>query len=620
MSAVIPGGSDDRLAPRPMNARELIDALHALRQAPRDGVYWQRLCGCLTPLARADSGLVLRFDDGAWQPLCDESPAAAGPLAVWRERADELGGRALQNGFARGSATLGGAHGHIIAAIRLGTSGDTLILLAIPEREHPRLNELLLRIQLVADLPSEVREERPQAVGERPAAGDELLDLLDLVVQVQREQHFGAACLTLVNGLVAHFGCAQAALGWQRGGYVRVQAISHIDRFERTSGEVQLLESALEEALDQDQAIRYPDDHDGGGIVIAHARLMQASGYSQVCSLPLRPEGEAVLWLAQWEGALEPRRLERLRIALGLLLPWLSALRERDRWWGARLAGWAGRRLRPVLGPEHVGRKSLALALSVLLLYVLFGSWQYQVEASARLATDSTVLISAPFDGYVAEVMVSAGDRVAEGEVLAALDTQELYLKQSEIRADLRRYAAEADKARAAGKLVEVEIAKARRAQAKARLERVQYYLRQAHIEAPFDGVVVELQRKDLSGAPVKKGEKLFRLVRIEGLYVVLMVPEEDIRGVELGASGELILLSEPSQSIPIRVRTIIPMAQVKGQEGNHFLVKAEIEQPPEPWWRPGMSGMARIDAGERSILWILTHDLIDALRLRFWW
>lgn len=599
-----------------IDAQTLIQTLHRLRHAPRDASYWPLLCQCLSVLTRADSALLLSLGEAGWEPLCDELPVP-GALAGWPALIDDLAARALRNGFARGSSL--GGRGHLVAAVRLAGPRETLALLAIPERERAQLNELLLRAQLVADLPAENSSVHAPAAG----GGSELLELLDLVVQVQREQRFGAASLALVNGVVAQLGCAQAALGWRRDGYVKAQAVSHIDRFERSSEEIGLLEAAFEEALDQEQEIAYPDDADGGGIVIAHARLLQALGYTQVLSLPLRSGTEppqAVLLLAQQEDRLEPRRMAQLQLALGLLLPWLTALRERDRWWGLRLAAWTKLRLQPVLGPEHVGRKLLVIALSLLLMYFLFGSWSYRVEATSQLTTDSTVLVSAPFDGYLDEVAVTAGDEVAEGALLGSLDTQELFLQESEIRADIRRYEAEADKARAVGNLVEVGIADARRSQAQARLDRVLYYLRQARIEAPFAAVVVEGERRDLLGAPVEKGEQLFRLARIEGLYAMLMVPERDVRDVAVGASGELALLSQPDRTIPLRVTAIIPTAQVKGQEGNQFLVKAELTQPPEDWWRPGMSGVVRIDAGERNIAWILTHRMLDALRLKFWW
>jgi hypothetical protein len=32
------------------------------------------------------------------------------------------------------------------------------------------------------------------------------------------------------------------------------------------------------------------------------------------------------------------------------------------------------------------------------------------------------------------------------------------------------------------------------------------------------------------------------------------------------------------------------------------------------------MTGVAKIEAGRRSYLWIATHRLVDFLRLKLWW
>jgi hypothetical protein len=92
------------------------------------------------------------------------------------------------------------------------------------------------------------------------------------------------------------------------------------------------------------------------------------------------------------------------------------------------------------------------------------------------------------------------------------------------------------------------------------------------------------------------------------------------VRYVAPGATGELRLLSHPDQKIRFKMSTMIPIAQVKGQEGNHFLIKARLLQQPEAWWRPGMSGIVLIDGGRQNVTWILTHKLIDTLRMKLWW
>jgi len=52
-------------------------------------------------------------------------------------------------------------------------------------------------------------------------------------------------------------------------------------------------------------------------------------------------------------------------------------------------------------------------------------------------------------------------------------------------------------------------------------------------------------------------------------------------------------------------------------KEGNVFVARCSFHESPPDWWRPGMTGVAKLDAGESSLLWILTHRLIDTLRLK---
>jgi multidrug efflux pump subunit AcrA (membrane-fusion protein) len=303
-----------------------------------------------------------------------------------------------------------------------------------------------------------------------------------------------------------------------------------------------------------------------------------------------------------------------------MVQPWLADLQRRDRWWGRRLASWAQAHIESFAGPGHPWIKAGAAAASLLLLYAIFGTWDYRIEATAQITTDATRVISAQFDGRVDQVNVTAGDLVRAGTVLAVLDTRDLRQQVVEALAECGRYEAEAARHRADENLGDMEVSLARLAQAQARLQRLQDYLASARNVAPFDGVVVEGERKDLLGMPVKKGDHLFRVAQVNGLYAMLHVPERDMRDIHAGAHGQLSLLSRPDQKIDFELSTVIPVAQVKGQEGNQFMLTAKLLNPPERWWRPGMTGAARIEVGPRNVAWVATHRLVDAIRMKFWW
>lgn len=229
-------------------------------------------------------------------------------------------------------------------------------------------------------------------------------------------------------------------------------------------------------------------------------------------------------------------------------------------------------------------------------------------------------VVSAPFDGYLGQVQANLGDVVTAGALLARLDTRDLQLQADDLAAEAQRYQTEADRTRALGQTAETQVALARAAQAQARLERLRLQLSQARVTAPFGGVVVEGERKELAGAPVRQGDKLFRLARVEGLYAVVHVPERDMRELPAQARGQLRLLSQPDRDIGFTVEAVVPMGQVHGTQGSQFALKVRLDQAAEPWWRPGMSGLAQVEAGPRAILWIWTHRLVDQLRLLLWW
>jgi multidrug efflux pump subunit AcrA (membrane-fusion protein) len=613
-----------------MDAQQLLAALRALRHAPRDGAYWPRLAQCLMQLCRARSALLVReAPDGSWQVLASALPPDGNPPADAAAALAELAPRALAQGHAYAPT----AQGALMAAVRLiDPQGTTLALLEIAARDRAAINDLLIRAQLVADLPTSGTlaplEEPAQAASTSSRAlvpAQDLVDLVDLVARVMKETEFGAATLTLVNLLSAALGCEQVVLGVADDGLVQVAAISHIDRFERKAENVQLLESALEEALDQRADLIHPLAPDSPMVGLAHDRVARLLGYAHLATLIARDEESPrtpalALMLGRREAAFDAARLQQVSVALHLLQPWLVTLRERSRWWGARL--WAGtrQRARRWLSPEKPGRKVLALAAAVFVLGVSLGTWPYRIDGSAELVTDSVQVVSAPFDSHLARVYANLGDTVESGAVLVQMDVRELELQAGDLASELRRFEAEADRARAAGQAAETQIATARAVQARARLDRVRFQLEQAMVRAPFAGVVVEGERKELAGTPVRQGDKLFRLARIEGLYAVVYVSERDVRELPAQATGHLRLLSQPDREIGFRVTQVVPIAQARGPQGGQIQLRVALDQAPQPWWRPGMTGLAQIDAGERRILWIWTHRLVDTLRLKLWW
>jgi hypothetical protein len=442
------------------------------RQRAHTAAYWNEYCLLMRLLCRA----------------VDHRAKGKAVLAgAWPEHLDGLYERAAQNGFAFCPVVDGARQQRILALVRTSGADDAVVLMDLPERERANLNELLMRALLASDFSVEAPAASAAASAETPAqdaaplalrdpaaeaqapapANHDLIALLDLAAQVMSQPRFGIGAMTLVNGVAAHFKAAQAALGWIDGGAVRVAAVSHLDRFEHNTENVRLLEQLFDASLGHpgplwhtaaaaaaDPSAVAIADPAGDGLAPALARLQERAGFQAQCVLPVAGyDGRvrAILFLGFAQEQQEPAAIGALQVAMGFLQPWLESVREQDRGAGWRLARsvrGAGERF---MGPDFAwGRAGVALA-AVLLGVALFTHWDYHVEASSQLTTDSSRIISAQFDSRIESVSASAGDIVRQGAPLAVLDTRDLRQQESDIRADTQRLSAEADKARAAG-------------------------------------------------------------------------------------------------------------------------------------------------------------------------
>jgi len=165
-----------------------------------------------------------------------------------------------------------------------------------------------------------------------------------------------------------------------------------------------------------------------------------------------------------------------------------------------------------------------------------------------------------------------------------------------------------------------MKIAQSRVDELSAEIKRTNYNLERATMTAPGEGIVVEGDTKKLLGAPVAKGDVLMKIARVEKMYAQIKIRERDIDEIKNGMSGDLVLISQPENIFSYRVEKMIPLAEIDQHEGNVFVIKAIFNDQSKSWWKPGMSGVARIDVGKRTIAWILTHRIVDFIRMYIWW
>lgn len=607
------------LAASALDARTLIEQLHSLRQTSLAELDWQRYCVLMRQLCKAGHCAVIRrvADSSDFEQLGRASDTQVWSPMQTMPNGLDLFEKASAQGHASAPAQAPDGQTWLVLVLMLQGLSNCYLILNIKTQERAQLNELTVRALLCVNFSNQNAVQTHEN-----RAPTDLTAMLGLAAEVMQQSNFAAAGLALVNGIAAEWKLLHVSLGWVEHGKIEVVAISHLDRFERNSSQTQRVEAALLLAVVDGGEVWWPGSDEALHDFEAVASIAQDMGADRIALMPV-PDAQgitqAVLLLAFGSNE-EPRSLTNLNLALELMQPRLSDLRQRSYGVWRRIRRGLQNGAERLFGPEHPLLKLAGVVLMLAVLYLAFGTLHYRVDASAQINTDATRLISAQFDGRIEKVHATAGDLVKQGTLLATLDTRDLDQQRNELSAEISRIGTEVNKFRAEGLLAETEIANARLDQALTKAARVDSYLAQASSTAPFEGVIVEGEKKDLLGMPVKKGDRIFRIAKVEGLYITLMVSEREMRHIRPQSTGEVSLVSNPSQSSPIRISSVIPVAQVKGQEGNQFMIKAELIDAPQPWWRPGMTGLARIDVGDKNVAWVLTHRVVDRLRLMLWW
>ena len=570
--------------------------------------------------------LLLRSAGAGWRAACQWPINGSGPPgdapAILRlaEAAVAQGvassppgpsGQAVQGGAGLGASLRSlptiaeaGIDAAVLVLLCDGTGADAaaklpLLLLAV---ETPEQFELQRRLRSVA------------------GNAERLHDALGLASRLGDEDRFMKASMLLCGDLAMRFGCDRVSLGWLDGDLVRLQAVSNIEKFDRSMAAAQALEDVMEEALDQDCEIVVPAPAHSTAVARAHLQYAQTQGVGHVLSLPLRVGGQvlAVLTAERRSTGFDEAQRWEMRLVCDLAASRLGSLQQAERWFGARWADAARTGLGRFWGVEHSLAKLAALCVVAALLVAAVLPWSYRIDAAATLRSDDMVFVPAPFDGFLREVHVEIGDQVTQGAATVALDTRELLLEESMAAAEVGRFAREAEKAQAVWQLADMQIALARQRQSAARLDLVRDHLAHAQLRAPMTGVVVEGELKKNLGGPVKKGDLLLKIARLDSTYVEVEIDQTDIHETAPGRRGELAFVGRPDLKVALVIERIEPMSTMKDGR-NYFLARARVDAEVQSWWRPGMGGTAKIEAGDRSLLWVLTHRSLRFLQRTLW-
>ena len=462
---------------------------------------------------------------------------------------------------------------------------------------------------------------RQQQLARREAQLRRASLLNELMATAMQHGQLKPSALAVVNELASRLHCSRVSAGFDVAGQVQPLVMSNTATFDRRSDLVRWVGEAMDDVLDLGVPVLHPAAADDELGAIAHAESARQLGVAAMLSVPVRHDAMTlgVISFERNQGPSFDDSEREMAAAVGTLIGPVWALqRANERSALGRAHDRSRQALQHLLGPRWPGLKLGAGLLALLLLTMAL--WQTEYRVSARTVVEGSTQLSAvaPFDGFIAQALVRAGDVVKKGQILARLDDRDLKLERARWSAEreqlLRRYqGAQAQSDRAA-----MGVLAAQMNQSEAQLALAEERLARATVIAPYDGVVVSGDLSQQIGSPVETGKLLFEVAPLQGYRVMLEVDDRDIARLALAQRGELVLSGLPGRRLPIEVRRITPVS-VQRDGRNLFSVEAVIDDPVPAGLRPGMEGIGKVGVGQHSLLWIWTHSFFDWLRLALW-
>ena len=428
----------------------------------------------------------------------------------------------------------------------------------------------------------------------------------------------GAAALA--GELAAALGFDRVSVGVLDGSRIDVVALSNSAEFKSEHELLRGLAAVMEEAADQGVSVVYPAAlSDKPRIVLAHAELVARTGMA-ACTVPLVSAARIVGALVFERGGAappSPREIELCEHIACLLGPVVELKHHAGRSWGARAAetagaGWAKLTGRGDPWPKVIGAGLILAAVAAASIPV-----QYRIGAPARLEGAEQRVVAAPMDGYLRQAHARPGDVVRAGDPLVELADQDLVLEGRKWESALAQHENGYTAALTRADRTQFVISQAKATEARAQLDLVRQQLGRTHLVAPIDGVVIKGDLSQSLGAPVQRGEALMTIAPRDQYRLIIEVDERDIGDVRAGQSGHLALSALPVETMAFTIERVTPVATIKDGR-NSFEVEARLEPGDAPL-RPGLQGVAKIDAGTQSFAWIWTHRITDWLRLALW-
>jgi hypothetical protein len=244
------------------------------------------------------------------------------------------------------------------------------------------------------------------------------------------------------------------------------------------------------------------------------------------------------------------------------------------------------------------------LAVALLASCSLFAPVPYYPKRECVFEPETKQFLSSPIQGRIASCEVRPGDRVESGQLLARLDDDELRRELATAQAEYEGAQKKRDSALATRAMGSKGIADVEMQQALWRIESIQDQLKRLEIRANAPGVVVQGDWQRNIGMPLTLGQSLFEVAMLESMTAEVRLHASDLGHINVG--DEVTIRSDASGGALYtgKINRIEPRATIIDEKA--VFVADVVIHDPQLLLRPGMKASAQIQAGWKSLGWIL--------------
>jgi multidrug efflux pump subunit AcrA (membrane-fusion protein) len=289
--------------------------------------------------------------------------------------------------------------------------------------------------------------------------------------------------------------------------------------------------------------------------------------------------------------------------------------------------------IRAVTALRNLPKTAIVVGLLASLVAALvLVPWDFTVEAPGTLQPVVRRDVFASVDGTVERLFVGSADRVARGDPLVELRSNDLDFAE----ADLVKRASEteqellnAERLYNQGRTLspeqqamlpaEIAVLEQRRESLKREAALLAEKRKLLRIESPLDGQISTWNVAELlDQRPVRKGQALLSLVAPEGDWEVeVRLPEDRLghvveaqRGTKPQLDVTFATATEPGKEYRGTIASVGLAAEPHGEEGNVVRVRTAIDKRQLAELHPGADVRVRVHCGTRPLGYVLFHDV----------